>query len=147
MLVYTIYIYIYIYIHNTYVHVYTYIHMYMYAYIIYIYIFIHTTHGLYDCRYMKKHVYVYTATNFISHLAIWDVFDVEGSNSWNVGNEPRKALYPMYTGENVIIEDVKDRLWNTTKIQGGYVTRTATGHWDWARPDRLMTGRSGNGTG
>ncbi|CAL1151262.1 unnamed protein product [Cladocopium goreaui] len=32
-----------------------------------------------------------------------------------------KALYPTYTGENVIIEDVKDKLWNQTKIPGGYV--------------------------
>lgn len=32
-----------------------------------------------------------------------------------------KALYPTYTGENVIIEDVKDLLWNQTKIPGGYV--------------------------
>jgi hypothetical protein len=42
-------------------------------------------------------------------------------------NGPRKALYPTYTGENVIIEDVKDKLWNQTKIPGGYATCSALG--------------------
>lgn len=33
-----------------------------------------------------------------------------------------RALYPDYTGEGVVIEDIRDKVWNTMKIQNGWVS-------------------------
>ena len=73
--------------------------------------------------YIKKRVYIsptsYFTDPFQMCLMLKEVIHPK--------NGPRKALYPTYTGENVIIEDVKDKLWNQTKIPGGYATCSALG--------------------
>lgn len=32
-----------------------------------------------------------------------------------------KALYPTYTGDGVVISQVRDRVWNKVRIAGGWV--------------------------